>query len=523
MWMRHGTTRDGRLVNVYARFLADGGAYCSSSPAVTSVAATFAAGPYEVPNALVEATMVYSNNPPCGAMRGFGAVQANFAYEAQMDKLANLLGMHPLDIRERNALQTGTVLPTGQVVKGVAPVREIIQRLRAMPMPEDEASSSGHRDPITLPGGVAGNVGRGEGIKRGVGYSIGYKNVGYSEGFDDYHEVRMRLFRGTNGPVAEVHSAAADVGQGVHTIMLQVARTVLGIDEVILHQPDTAVGSAGSTSASRQTMMAGGAVELACRGALEELFDRVRRRHAASGQPIGDRLQIENGSIVADGFPVADLEDFLDPPIEVTRRYHHRETQPLDESGQGDVHVIFVFSGERAVVEVDEDLGLTRVVQIAAVQDVGRAINPQSVYGQIEGGTAQSLGLALMEEIQVKEGVIKNASFTDYLIPTILDMPPVVSELIEEPEPGVPFGAKGIGEAATLVAAAAVAGAVRDATGRELNRIPIKPDDIVGINPPVEGGPPPPSPEVPGPLPIPAYLGLGEDTQHEIGGEGGKG
>ena len=267
-------------------------------------------------------------------------------------------------------------------------------------------------------------------------------------------------------------------------------------------------------------MMAGGAVELACQGVLVELFDRVRARN---GGDRGDRLAVEDGRILADGTPVADVDEFLDQPIEVTRRYHHRQTEPLGEDGQGDAHVIFVFGGERAVVEVDEDLGLTRVVEIAAVQDVGRAINPQGVHGQIEGGTAQSLGLALMEEVQVKDGVIKNASFTDYLIPTILDMPPVVTELIEEPEPDVPFGAKGIGESATVVAAAAVAGALRDATGRELNRIPVRPDDIVGINPPVEGGPAPPSPDVPGPLPIPAYVGLGKDTQHELGGEGGKG
>jgi xanthine dehydrogenase D subunit len=523
MWMRHGATRDGRLVNLYARLVADGGAYCSSSPAVIGNAATFAAGPYEMPNALIEATMMYSNNPPCGAMRGFGAVQANFAYEAQMDKLAKALEMDPLELRLKNALQRGSILPTGQEVKGVAPVRQIIERLRDMPMPEEEPSEDGRRDPITLPGSVAGNVGRGEGLKRGVGYSIGYKNVGYSEGFDDYHEATVRLFRGPNGPMAEVHSAAAEVGQGVHTIMIQVARTVLGIDEVILHQPDTGVGSAGSSSASRQTMMAGGAVELACRGVLDELLDRVRHRQSASGQPRADGLSVEDGRILADGVPIADLDEFLDPPIEVTRTYHHRTTTPLDENGQGDVHVIFVFGGERAVVEVDEDLGLTRVVEIAAIQDVGRAMNPQSVYGQIEGGTAQSIGLALMEEIQVKEGVIKNASFTDYLIPTILDMPPLVAQLIEEPEPGVPFGAKGIGESATLVAAAAVAAALRDATGRELNRIPVRPDDLVGIDPPVDGGPVPTSPGVPGPRPIPAYLGMGQGTQHEIGGEGGKG
>ena len=183
---------------------------------------------------------------------------------------------------------------------------------------------------------------------------------------------------------------------------------------------------------------------------------------------------------------------------------------------------MFAFAAERAVVEVDADLGLVRVVQIAAAQDVGRALNPQSVRGQIEGGTAQGLGLALLEEVQVVDGRIRNASFTDYLIPTILDMPPVVSELVEEPEPGVPFGAKGVGEPSTIVSSAAIAAALRDATGRELNRIPVRPDDLVGINPPAARGNPPPSPRVPGPRPIPEYHGLGAG-QLELGGPGGKG
>jgi CO/xanthine dehydrogenase Mo-binding subunit len=157
---------------------------------------------------------------------------------------------------------------------------------------------------------------------------------------------------------------------------------------------------------------------------------------------------------------------------------------------------------------VDEDLGLVRVVQIAAAQDVGRAINPQAVQGQIEGGTAQGLGLALMEEVQVKDGLIRNASFTDYLLPTILDMPPVVSEIVEEPEPGVPFGLKGVGEPSTIVSTAAIVAALRDATGRELNRAPVKPDDLVGLRPPARSAGPPPIPKVPGPKPIPEYAGV---------------
>jgi xanthine dehydrogenase D subunit len=521
VWMRHGASRDGKLVNLRARLLVDGGAYASSSSAVIGNASTFACGPYEVPNALIEGTCVYTNNPPCGAMRGFGAVQAAFAYESQMDKLARTLDVNPVELRLMNALQTGSVLPTGQVIRGSAPVRDVILACVAIPMPpEGPEEGAGARDPITLPGGVAGNVGRGESIRRGVGYAVGYKNIAYSEGFDDSSEARVRLEAGADGPVAEVHCAAAEVGQGVHTIFTQIARTVLGVDRVILHPSDTAIGSAGSSSASRQTMMSGGAVELACRAVRDEFLGRVLERLGPKGPW---SVTLDAGSVLVNGERSGAIEDFLDRPIEQTRTYHHRPTQPMDENGQGDIHVSFAFAAERAVVEVDTDLGLVRVVQIAAAQDVGRAINPKSVRGQIEGGTAQGLGLALMEEIQVAEGVVRNASFTDYLIPTILDMPSVVSEVIEEPEPGAPFGAKGAGEPSTIVAPAAIAAALRRATGREINRIPVKPDDLVGLNPPVQPkGLPPPSPDVPGPRPVPHYAGL-DAGQQDIGGAGGKG
>ncbi|HXF81791.1 MAG TPA: xanthine dehydrogenase subunit D [bacterium] len=492
IWMRHGAAPDGRLVTVHARLLIDGGAYASSSPAVITNAATFAAGPYEVPNALIDGTAVYTNNPPCGAMRGFGAVQACFAYEAQMDKLAARLGIDPVALRLRNALATGAVLPTGQVIRGTAPVREVIRRCAAIPLPAEPVE----RDPLTYPGG-AGNVSRGEHLRRGVGFAVGYKNIAYSAGFDDSAEARVKLFAGAAGPVVEVHSAAAEVGQGVHTILVQIAREELGVEQVMLHPPDTLVGSAGSSSASRQTMMSGGAVQLACRAVREQLFERVRRWARARGLALSGPLAIAGPDIVADGRALAPVVEFLDPPIVATRVYHHRKTAPLDERGQGDAHVLFAFAAQRAVVEVDEELGLVRVVQIACAQDVGRAINPQSVYGQIEGGTAQGLGLALMEEIRLKDGRVLNPSFTDYLIPTILDMPAVVSVLVEEAEPGVPFGAKGVGEPSTVVATAAIVAALRQATGRELNRVPVRPDDLVGLAPPPARPAPPP---VPGPI-----------------------
>jgi CO/xanthine dehydrogenase Mo-binding subunit len=443
IWMEHRATRDGRLVNVRVRILLDGGAYASSSTAVTSNAASFACGPYQVDNALIESLCVYTNNPPCGAMRGFGAVQACFAHEAQMDKLAAALEIDPIELRLLNALQTGDVMPTGQRITGSLPVAEVIRRAAALPIPEPEELP---RDPLRLPGG-SGNTTRGEGVQRGVGFAVGFKNIGYSEGFDDYTAARVRLFADGS---AEVHCAAAEVGQGVAGVILQVARTELRTDDVSLAPHTTAtVGSAGSASASRMTWMASGAVRDACRAALEE------RERNGGGE------------------------------VDVERIYRHPRTSPLDpETGQttGErSHVAYACAAMRVVAEVDVELGLTRVVWIGTAQDVGKAVNPQAVTGQIEGGTAQGLGLALMEEIQTRDGLITNASFTDYLIPTTLDMPPVVSELIEDPDPDAPYGVKGVGEPPTVVSTAAVVAALRAATGRDLTRVPVKPDDIVGL------------------------------------------
>jgi CO/xanthine dehydrogenase Mo-binding subunit len=444
IWCEHRATRDGKLVNIRMRILLDGGAYASSSTAVTSNAASFACGPYEVPNALIESTSVYTNNPPCGAMRGFGAVQTCFASEAQMDKLAVELGIDPVELRLRNALAPGDVLPTGQRIEGSLPVAEVIRRAAEL---EPPAAEELPRDPLRLPGG-AGNTTRGEGVRRGVGFAVGYKNICYSEGFDDYCAARVRLFADGS---AEVHCAAAEVGQGVVGVILQVARTELGTDDVHVAPHTTAtVDSSGSASASRMTMMVSGAVRDACRAALEE-------RERLGG----------------------------DAEVDVERIYRHPQTTPLDpETGQitGErAHVAFAACAMRVVAEVDLELGLTRIVWIGAAQDIGKAINPQAVTGQIEGGTAQGLGLALMEEIQTRDGLITNASFTDYLIPTALDMPPVESVLIEDPEPGAAYGAKGVGEPPTVVSTAAILSALRDATGLELTRVPVKPDDVVGL------------------------------------------
>ena len=474
MFYEHGATRDGKLVYVKARTVLDGGAYASSSPAVCSNAARFAIGPYECPNALIDSYVVYTNNPPCGAMRGFGAVQTCFAHESQMDKLADALGLDPVEFRVKNAMTTGSTMPTGQKIEGPTPVAELLERVKAMPMPE--TAGDGPRDLRELPGGVS-NTTHGEGVVRGVGYAVGFKNVGFAEGFDDYATARVRLSVTDDGPLVQVHTAAAEVGQGLVTVQAQIAHTELGVERISVLPADTRVGSAGSTSASRQTYMTGGAVKMACEAVRERLFERVGEEFGEST----DGLSLEDGNVVSGGRVVAGLMDLLDEDIEETVVHRHVETFPLDANGQGDADMQYAFSAHRAVVDVDTELGLVRVVELATAQDVGKALNPQAVEGQIEGGTAQGLGLALLEEIQVKDGKILNASFTDYLLPTILDMPPVKMDILELADPNAPYGLRGIGEPPNISTPPAVVAALRDATGRELPRIPVRPEQIAGV------------------------------------------
>jgi CO/xanthine dehydrogenase Mo-binding subunit len=440
IWMRHSAEPDGALVSFESRIVLDGGAYRSSSYHVVANAACFAQGPYRVENAIVDAFGVRTNNPPCGAMRGFGAVQVCFAHEAQMDKLAAACAVDPIELRLRNALAPGDTLLTGQVIDGSLPVAEVIRACAALPLP----AAPDWADDLSRPGG-AGRTTDVADVRRGVGFAVGFKNLMYAEGYMDGSVARCHLVDG----LATITCAAAEVGQGFVTLAQQIARTVLGVDDVLLAPADTAIGSAGSTSASRQTMMSGGAVQKAC----EEVRDQ-REAHLAAGKPL-------------DGVE-----------FEATVEHHHKLTHPLDADGQGDAHVAMACAAHRAVVDVDPELGLVRVVHVDTAQDVGKVLNPLQCLGQVEGGIAQGVGLAVMEELLVVDGVVRNPSFTDYLIPTALDAPSVAATYIEVPEPGAPFGAKGVGEPPVISSTPAVVAALRAATGKPLTRVPVSPSDI---------------------------------------------
>ncbi|MGZ4459577.1 MAG: xanthine dehydrogenase subunit D [Nocardioidaceae bacterium] len=479
MRYEYGADPDGRLVYGRAEIVFDGGAYASSTGAVVGNGGSLGLGPYRFPNVHVDCYGVYTHNPPCGAMRGFGCVQAAFAHEALMDELGARVGLDPLRIRQVNGMTEGDENITGQVIDSAAPVAELLKIVHDLPMPADRpAAGDAEVDLRSLPGGVS-NTTHGEGVVRGVGYAVTYKNVGFSEGFDDYSTARVSLAVVADEPVATVHTASAEVGQGLVTIEQQICRTELGVERVVVHPKDTRVGSGGSTSASRQTYVTGGAVKAACEAVRRRVLDRA----AALAQVSAEQLRLEGSKVVAgSGEAVAALADVLgDEPVEETVEWRHRPTEALDpETGQGNAHVQYAFSAHRAVVDVDTELGLVKVVALDTAQDVGRALNPQAVVGQIHGGSAQGMGLALMEEIVVSDGVIRNPSFTDYLIPTILDMPPMQVEVLEYADPHAPYGVRGVGEPPTISSGPAVAAAIRQATGKPLRRVPIRPEHITG-------------------------------------------
>ena len=406
MHYEYGADRDGKLVYARATIHLDGGAYASSTPAVVGNAGTMGLGPYEIPNIHLDCYGAYTNNPPCGAMRGFGSVQTAFAIEAIMDKLADAVGVDPVEIRVRNGFKEGSTAPTGQVIDSAAPGR------RAGPAAAGDAAArrrprldgDGGVDLRQMPGGVS-NTTHGEGVRRGVGYAVAYKNVGFSEGFDDYSTARVRLGdrrrRNRWSPCTPPRPRSV---RDWSPWSSRSAAPSLASSGSWSHPKDTQVGSAGSSSASRQTYVTGGAVKAACESVRRLVFARAEPR---LGQAVDD-LVLEDGQVTQPHVRR------LDEPgraagrrieVEDTVEWRHRTTYPIDpETGQGFAHVQYAFAAHRAVVDVDVELGLVKVVELACTQDVGKAMNPQAVVGQIQGGSTQGLGLALMEEIQIVDG-----------------------------------------------------------------------------------------------------------------------
>ncbi len=434
MHCRSAATKDGRLLAVEATLIADIGAYSSSSSAVLNNAVSIITGPYEVPNVRVDGYNVFTNNLVAGAFRGFGALQATFAAESQMSRLAAALGMDPVVFRLKNALREGSVLATQSVVPAGVSVRETLLHAAeaagwteaGKPRPQGQATA---------------------GRLRGIGVAAGYKNVCYSFGFPDKCTARCELYGERAIEQAVVKIGVSEVGQGVVAALTQVAAETLGLpyDRVQLVNQDTAeVPEAGSCSASRLSFMGGNAVRLACEAALE-------------AWKAGER------------------------PVIVERTYRPRPTTMYDpETGVCDPHVTYGYGTQIVEVEVDTETGQVHLKRVWAAHDVGRAINPMQVEGQIEGAVVQAEGWTLLEDFIMRDGRLETRSYADYLIPTVYDVPDEIHPLILEiADPQGPYGVRGVGEMPMLVLAPAILDAIHDATGLWFNKLPVKAEDVL--------------------------------------------
>jgi len=452
---RFACDAEGRLTACESRADFDTGAYASWGPTVANRVPVHATGPYRVANARTWGAAWFTNGPPAGAFRGFGVPQSAIAHEAMMDALADSLGIDRLEFRHRNALRMGDTTATGQRLEHSAGLAQCLDALRPR--------WTGWQAEVAAFNGAAGVRRRGVGIGC-MWYGIGNTSMS--------NPSTMRIGIGRDGRVT-LYSGALDIGQGSNTIMAQIAADALGLpfERILMVTGDTdRTADAGKTSASRQTFVSGKAAELAGRDLRARILRLANAGVDAELSIRGATLFIHEGesmraidlrALTPDATGEVMLgEGTFDPP-----------TSPLDADGQGVPYASYAFAAQIALVEVDIELGTTKVLRMAAAHDVGRAINPTQVEGQIQGGIAQGLGLALMEEYIPG----RTENLHDYLIPTVGDMPQIEVMLIEDPDPLGPSGAKGVGEPGLVPTAPAILGAIHNATGIRMHQVPVLP------------------------------------------------
>ena len=460
--MESGANEEGKVVAIRARCVCDTGAYASYGMAVAIRAAVHATGPYEVENVNVECLCVYTNNPVSGAMRGFGAPQMAVAYESQMDLMARELGIDPLEFRKQNAMRAGSVTATGQKLDASVGILETLESVE--PYYKEAVD---HWKKEKCPSGK----------KRGIGLGAMWYGIG-NTGVKNPAGARIEI-----SPAGEVvlYTGAADIGQGSTTVLSQIAAEILDVEPGAIKQvvADTALTvNAGATSASRQTYISGNAVK----DAAEKLKLRLLTEATDILEAPGEYLSVEDGFVVSKKNPEhrISMKDLAERIYTEGRSLScsgsfDPKTTPLDpETAQGVPYATYAFACQLALVEVDTGTGNVDVSRVIAAHDVGKAIHPQNVEGQIQGGVAMGLGFALMEEF--KPGV--TSSMADYQIPTSLDMPEILPIIVEDEEPSGPFGAKGVGEPALIPTAPAILNGIADATGQRIYQLPASPERV---------------------------------------------
>jgi len=461
-------SKDGRLVAVKARVIADAGPYSNATHEVLNKFGEFIGGPYKVPNLEVEKIAVRTNNPITGAFRGFGAPQAAFVYESQMDDLARKLGMDPLEIRLLNGVESGTQMYTGVIVREGRAMKASLRK--AAEMIDWEKRDQRERRP-------AGH------LRRGWGMATILKGAGMGRGLADHAGVLLEMHR--DGSLV-INSAAADMGQGIITLMAQLAAERLGLDfsQVRVARADTSrAPDAGASCASRQAMVSGNAVLAAA----DEIRDTLLTLAARKIKVSKDRLDLRNGRLLVDGEMddltvqnLAERASVWGYPLHAQSRYHLEYPDDVPEVSYRYSSEFFQFCTQIAQVLVDCETGQVTVEKFVAVHDAGKMINPGGVYGQIEGGIAQGIGYALSEELVVEKGHTLNASLENYVIPMALDIPELHMHVLEMPElAGGPLGAKGVAEGPIIPTAPAIRNAILDATGKPLYRLPMNAERVL--------------------------------------------
>jgi len=439
IYARWGATRDGKIVAAEAKVIGDAGGYAYTTTKVMGNANLMVTGPYCIPNIHIDTYGVYTNNIPTGAFRGFGGPQGAFAAEGQITKLAQALGMDAVEIRARNVLHEGDLLSVGTPLPKGVTIPEVVAKCAAESGYWQPSANDWQRKPLPQPDDPM--------KRRGVGFACGFKNVGFSFGAPEHSWATVELYGKAEIERAIVRHAAAEVGQGTHTVILQMAAEAIGIpmDKIRLITMDTAeTMNSGSVSASRMTFMAGNAVKGAAEQAMQAWANEER-------------------------------------PAIATFKYRPPATTPYDPlTGRSEPNFAYGYVAQAVEVEVDLETGHVDVVRVVSANDVGHAVNPQLVQGQIEGAVVQAQGYAIMENLVSVNGVIKNPYLSSYLIPTVLDVPKEVkSVILEYADPIGPWGARGMAEMPFLTIAPAVCAAVQDATGVWIDAIPLTPDRVL--------------------------------------------
>jgi xanthine dehydrogenase molybdenum-binding subunit len=460
--IKTGAKRDGLLTAVQAELYGDAGAYASLSDKVLTRATTHATGPYSVPNAKIDCYAMYTNNPPSGAFRGFGVTQSAFAVESNMDILAEELGIDPIEFRLKNAQKVGVTTATGQLLRESVGLIETLEKTR-LDMAMDESFRWAW---------VKGSKAFGWGV------ACAYKNTGLGGGAPDKSGVEIEAYE--DGTV-EVRTSAADIGQGIGMVVAQCTAEELGISyrNVRVHLPDTDLTpDGGPTTASRQTYVTGNAARLAA-SALREAMRSVAAEHH-NVPP--DQIRFEEGLVRYNGHatPVGEVVGWMKQQGLMARTLHEYwapQTQPLGTGG--DMHMAFSYATQAALVEVDLATGEVSVLKVISAADVGRAINPKSVLGQIDGGIVMAMGNCLTEEYIIENGVPWSTLLARYKMPSIKHTPEIVSRLVEHPTADGPYGAKGVGELPSINTTPAICNAIYNATGIRIYSVPVDQDALL--------------------------------------------